>query len=389
MLRFPRKHSWLFSRLKINMDISLYIHIPFCKSKCLYCDFCSFSGSENLMMDYSKTLSEEIKAIEGHKVKTIFIGGGTPTYLSLEGWELIGESIDSLNKSEDMEFSVEGNPGTFSYEKLKFLKDIGANRLSIGLQAAQNSLLKGIGRIHTFEEFLEAYSLARAVGFDNINVDLMFGLPNQSLKDWKETLNKVEELKPEHISAYGLIIEEGTELFDRFKQGRLALPEEDEERAMYGYTLEFLEQKEYNQYEISNFSKTGKECRHNLTYWNLEEYIGCGVSAHSYLEGKRFSHGNSIEGYMDCINNKVPQGLIHVNTIKDDMEEFMFMGLRKTEGISIEKFNKKFKNDIFLVYGSIINKYLEMGLLLRQDNMLKLSEKGIEISNTVMCEFIF
>ena len=371
------------------MDISLYIHIPFCKSKCLYCDFCSFSGSEKLMMEYSQALSKEIEAIKHYSIKTIFIGGGTPTYLSMEAWRILGRSIERLNKKEDLEFTVEGNPGTFSFEKLKFLKRLGVNRLSIGLQAAQNTLLKGIGRIHSWEEFLEAFSMARSAGFDNINVDLMFGLPSQSLKDWKETLKKVVALESEHISAYSLIIEEGTELFNRFNQGSLVLPNEDEERKMYRYTLEFLKDKGYNQYEISNFSKPGKECRHNLTYWDLEEYIGLGVSAHSYVQGKRFSHGNSIENYIKDINNKIPMQPAHVNTIKDDMEEFMFMGLRKIEGISIEKFNKKFKSNIFKVYGEVINKYLKMGLLLRKDDMLKLSEKGIEFSNTVMCEFIF
>ena len=372
------------------MDRALYIHIPFCKSKCLYCDFCSFSGSEKLMMDYSKALSKEINDIGKCRIKTIFVGGGTPTYLSLEAWKIIRKSIENLNKSEDLEFTVEGNPGTFSYEKLNFLKSLGANRLSIGLQASQNRLLKGIGRIHTWEEFLEGFSLARAVGFDNINVDLMFGLPGQSVEDWKETLYKVVGLGPEHISAYSLIIEEGTELYNRFNEGSLVLPGEEEEREMYRHTLEYLTANGYKQYEISNFSKPGKECRHNLIYWNLEEYLGCGVSAHSYVDGKRYCNGHSIEKYVECMmNNKNCHAELHVNTVQDDMEEFMFMGLRKTEGISIEKFNKKFKKDIFDVYGDIINKYIGNGLLLRNGPMIRLSEKGIEFSNSVMCEFIF
>jgi len=368
------------------MERGLYIHIPFCKRKCLYCDFCSFSGSENLMMDYSMSLAKEICDIGECKIKTIFIGGGTPTYLSCEAWEIIGKSVKNLNKSRELEFTVEGNPGTLSYEKLKFLKSLGVNRLSIGLQAVQNDLLKRLGRIHTYEEFLEGYNMARAMGFKNINVDLMFGLPNQSLDDWKDTLNTIVKLNPEHISAYSLIIEEGTEFYQSFNEGRLLLPSEDEERDMYRFTLDYLKSKGYEHYEISNFSKPGKESRHNLLYWDLDEYIGCGAGAHSYVDGKRYSNENSIDKY---INRAVNHADIHLNTLHDTMEEFMFMGLRKIEGISINKFNKKFKSNIFEVYGDVINKYLKTGLMSRDGDKIKLTDRGIEISNSVMCEFMF
>lgn len=367
------------------MDRALYIHIPFCKSKCLYCDFCSYSGSENLMMDYSESLAKEIKSIGNCKIKTIFIGGGTPTYLPLECLKVIDKSIKELNKDENLEFTLEGNPGTFSIEKLEFLRFIGANRLSIGLQAVQNNILKTLGRVHCYEEFLEGFKMARIAGFDNINVDLMFGIPGQTMSDWKETLKLITELEPEHISAYSLIIEEGTEFYNKYNDGKLLLPEEELEREMYTYVKDYLKEKGYIHYEISNFSKPGKECRHNLVYWELEEYFGCGVGAHSYINSQRISNESNIEGY---INGNIHKET-HINSIKDDMEEFMFMGLRKINGISIDKFNKIFKIDINEVYGKVIDKYTRNGLLIREGGNIRLSDKGIEVSNTVMCEFIF
>ncbi|MGE5629114.1 MAG: radical SAM family heme chaperone HemW [Solirubrobacterales bacterium] len=367
------------------MDRALYIHVPFCKSKCLYCDFCSYSGSENLMMDYSISLAEEIKSIGDCRIKTIFIGGGTPTYLPLECLKVIDKSIKKLNKDKDIEFTIEGNPGTFSFEKLEFLRAMGANRLSIGLQASQNHILKTLGRIHSFEEFLEGFKMARKAGFQNINVDLMFGIPGQTMSQWKETLRLVVELEPEHISAYSLIIEEGTVFFKEYNEGNLLIPEENLERDMYNYAKNYLKEKGYIHYEISNFSKPGKECRHNLVYWDLEEYFGCGVGAHSYINSERVSNESSIEGY---INGNIHKET-HINNLKDDMEEFMFMGLRKTDGISIDKFNKRFKIDINEVYGKVIDKYMKMGLLIKEYGNIRLSDKGIEVSNSVMCEFIF
>ncbi len=365
------------------MERGLYIHIPFCKSKCLYCDFCSYSGSENLMMDYSRSLAEEISNIGECRIKTIFIGGGTPTYLSLEAWEPVAKSISRINKAENLEFTIEGNPGTFTRQKLEYFRSMGINRLSIGLQAAQNRLLKALGRIHSIEEFVEGYNMARSLGFDNINIDIMFALPDQTLKDWQETLEFVTGLQPEHISAYSLIIEEGTEFYKKYNEGKLELPDEDLERQMYSLALEQLKEKGYNHYEISNFAKPGKECRHNLIYWDLDEYIGCGAGAHSYKDGKRYSNSSSIEGYISKNQRE-----IHINTLKDDMEEFMFMGLRKIQGISIKKFNKKFKTDIFKVYGDVIARHSQNGLLILKDDMLRLSSRGIEVSNFVMCDFI-
>lgn len=373
----------------MNNGISLYIHIPFCRQKCLYCDFPSYCGEENKMLSYSNSLSKEIDNIKDRKINTIFIGGGTPTYLSLEGWNVIKRSIDKLNKSEELEFTVEGNPGTFDEEKLKLFKTMGVNRLSIGLQAWQDKHLKRLGRIHSSEDFIKSFFMARKLGFDNINIDLMFGLPSQSLEEWKETLEIITELQPEHLSCYSLIVEEGTKFYDMYEQNELKLPDEDIERKMYMYTLEYLREKEYYQYEVSNFSKYNRECRHNLVYWNLEEYIGLGAAAHSHVGGFRYSNVTEIDQYitmMDNTNSAVIEK--KKNSMKDDMEEFMFMGLRKIRGISIEKFNKKFKISIYKVYGDVIEKYKKKNLLIEAEGQLFLTPKGIEISNSIMSDFM-
>lgn len=374
--------------------VALYIHIPFCKNKCFYCDFPSFSGNEEYMIDYVKSLSKEInninKKYKNYIIETIFIGGGTPTYLSLDGFKILKESIDKLNISPTVEFTVEGNPGTFTLEKLQFLKEMGVNRLSIGLQAWQNSLLKTLGRIHNIDEFQQSYNMARKLGFNNINVDLMFGLPNQNLKMWEETLNNVLKLNPEHISCYSLIIEEGTPFYNLYEQDKLELPSEEEERTMYHKTLEILKNKGYYQYEISNFSKKGKECRHNLVYWELNPYIGCGSSAHSYIDGIRYSNCGKISEYIERIN-KGDNAIVckNENVIEEDIEEFMFLGLRKIKGVNKEEFKRRFSKDIYDVYGEVINKYKKLKLL-NEDNMgnIYLTYQGIEVSNSVLCEFI-
>jgi oxygen-independent coproporphyrinogen-3 oxidase len=309
--------------------------------------------------------------------------------LSLEAWGNIKKSIDKLNKTPNLEFTVEGNPGTFTEEKLTLLKKMGVNRLSIGLQAWQNSMLKKLGRIHTVEEFLESYKLARHIGFDNINIDLMFGLPDQSYNAWEETLENVVKLDPEHISCYSLIIEENTPFGEMYEKEEVKLPEDELERKMYGFAVEYLKSKGYHRYEISNFCKNDKECKHNLVYWNLGEYIGCGLGAHSYSNGIRYRKAEKIEEYINDVSLGRNLELdVHKNSIEDDMEEFIFMGLRKIEGISIDEFNNRFDRDIYLVYEDIIRKYMYSGMLIREKNRLFLSERGLEISNTIMSDFI-
>jgi len=370
-------------------NVALYIHIPFCKQKCLYCDFPSLAGKEDCMFDYATALAKEINSIKDKKIKTIFIGGGTPTYLSLEGWAVIKKSISRLDVCEDLEFTVEGNPGTFTREKLNFLKSMGVNRLSIGLQAYQDSLLKKLGRIHTIKDFEKSFKLARNVGFDNINVDLMFGLPSQTLEQWMETLQKVTQMSPEHLSCYSLIVEEGTEFYKRFEEGLLNLPDEELERTMYARTIEYLGQKGYKQYEISNFAKDNKLCRHNLVYWEMGEYIGCGSASHSYSNGYRYRNEENIEKYIEKVN--VDGSAVVENTknsYNDDMEEFMFMGLRKIEGISKNEFRKRFDKNIEDVYKSQIDKYVSTGFMKENEDYISLTYEGIEVSNVIMAEFI-
>ncbi|MBU3181570.1 radical SAM family heme chaperone HemW [Clostridium psychrophilum] len=369
--------------------VALYIHIPFCKQKCLYCDFPSFAGKEGCMIDYASALAKEIDSIKDKKIKTIFIGGGTPTYLSLEGWEIIKKSIIKLDVCSDLEFTVEGNPGTFTREKLEFLKKMGVNRLSIGLQAWQDSLLKELGRIHTIEDFIESFEMARDIGFNNINVDLMFGLPSQTLKQYIETLKNVIDLKPEHLSCYNLIIEEGTEFYKRFEEGNLKLPDEELERTMYAKTIDVLKDNGYIQYEISNFAKGNKVCRHNLVYWEMDEYIGCGSASHSYSDGFRYRNEENIEKYikmMNVNNNAIVEKT--KNSYKDDMEEFMFMGLRKSAGISKSEFMTRFGIDMTSVYGKVIDKYTSTGFMKENRESIFLTFDGIEVSNVIMAEII-
>lgn len=370
--------------------LGLYIHIPFCKKKCLYCDFPSYGSMEGYMMDYTRALCMEIeKKAQNNKFDTIFIGGGTPSYLSSEALKLLGNTLSNIDKAENLEFTMECNPGTFHEEKLRLMKDIGVNRLSIGLQAYQNRLLKELGRIHSFNDFLSGFKLAREIGFNNINVDLMFALPNQSFEDWKETLHNVVKLNPEHLSCYSLIIEEGTPFYKMNLEGKLKLPEEETEMKMYEYTVKYLKENMYKQYEISNYSKEGKECRHNLIYWELNEYIGCGASAHSYFKGIRNINENNVKRYINKSLRNVNTSIeSYVNSREDDIEEFMFLGFRKISGVSIQEFEKRFGISIYSVYKKVIDKHLRQGLLVVRNGRIFLSAKGIEISNTVMSDFI-
>lgn len=373
-----------------NLDsISLYIHIPFCVKKCRYCDFPSFSGKEALMHTYAEALYKEIISLKNLKIGTIYIGGGTPTYLSLNEWKLIGNALKKLNIISGAEFTVEGNPGTFNAEKLKLLSSIGVNRLSIGLQAWQNNLLKALGRIHELKDFTNTFSMARETGFSNINVDLMFGIPNQTMEMWMETLINVVKLNPEHISCYSLIVEEGTPFYEEYRKGYLVLPEEDTERNMYNTALSFLEDNGYIQYEISNFSKPSRECRHNITYWSMKPYIGCGSGAHSYYKGSRYSNSSCVEEYIKKVEEKgTAVEERHLNTLEDEVEEFIFMGLRMNKGISLDEFKMRFGKDIFDIYDTQIKKFTENKLLILEKNKLFFSKRGMELSNSVMCEFI-
>ncbi|MBW6408518.1 radical SAM family heme chaperone HemW [Clostridium weizhouense] len=371
-------------------EISLYIHIPFCKQKCLYCDFPSYTGKEKLISAYIKALKKEIiEKAKKYLIKSIFIGGGTPSYLAVEELKSLLETINKLNLKQNLEFTMECNPGTLDEKKLKIMKLYNVNRISMGLQSTNNSILKNIGRIHSFEEFKNNYLLAREEGFKNINIDLMFGLPNQQIDDWKDTLKEIIKLKPEHISAYSLIVEEGTCFYKLYNSNKLNLPTEDEEREMYSYTKKILSSNGYNQYEISNFSIDNKECFHNKVYWKMEEYLGLGVSASSFIDEKRIKNLDDIETYILNIENNISiEEEIHLNDINDDIEEFVFLGLRMTTGIEEEEFKRRFNQDINNIYGDVIYKNIKQGLLVRDKGRIYLTSYGIEVSNWVMSEFI-
>ena len=371
-------------------EISLYIHIPFCKQKCLYCDFPSYSGKEMLMNEYIDALNKEIiHKAEKYIINSIFIGGGTPSYLNDSNLQSLLETLNKLNLKQNLEFTVECNPGTLSKSNLDTMRKYNVNRISMGLQSTKNSILKEIGRIHSFEEFKNNYFLAREMGFDNINVDLMFGLPNQTIEDWKESLEEIAKLEPDHISAYSLIIEEGTHFYKLYEKEKLNLPDEDIERLMYLYTKDILSKYEYHQYEISNFAKIDKECFHNKVYWKCNEYLGLGVSSSSFIDEKRIKNIDDIGKYIKNINkDESVIEEIHENDINDDMEEFIFMGLRMIEGIKINEFKKRFNKDIYEVYGDIIEKNIKKELLICNSDKLFLSSRGMEISNYVMSDFI-
>ncbi|MDC4250285.1 radical SAM family heme chaperone HemW [Clostridium perfringens] len=373
--------------------ISLYIHIPFCAQKCLYCDFPSFARKDHLRKAYIEALNKEIISLrEKHnnlEINTIFIGGGTPSVLEADELECLLKEVAKLNMAKDIEYSMECNPGNLTEEKLEVMKKYGVNRISMGLQAKQDNLLKGLGRIHNYKTFKENFLLAKKVGFNNINVDLMFGLPNQRLNEWEETLREIISLDPAHISAYSLIIEEGTAFYNLYENDKLKLPTEEEERKMYHLAKKILEENGFNQYEISNYAKEGKECRHNLAYWNMDNWIGVGSAAASYINGKRIKNISSVEEYINSINEKgeAVEEIIN-NSKNDNMEEFMFMGLRKINGIDENEFKNRFSMNINDVYGEILNKYIGEGLLIRESGRIFLSEKGIEISNIIMADFL-
>lgn len=363
---------------------SLYVHIPFCIKKCLYCDFNSSSNNE-LQDEYINKLITEIQRLNVNEFKTIFVGGGTPTILSIPNMEKL---LKELNRFNADEFTFESNPGTINEEKLQLLKKYGVNRLSIGLQAWQNPLLERLGRIHNLDDFLEGYTAARKVGFNNINIDLMFGIPDQSMDNWKETIKNVIEINPEHISCYSLIIEEGTPFKLLYDENKLNLVDEDTERDMYHYCIDTLKKAGYKHYEISNFSKIGFECAHNITYWKLDEYLGVGAGSHSFVNNKRFSNIRNISEYINGVSeNNIIEESSH-ESYNDLISEYMFLGLRMMDGISKSDFRKRFGEPIEKIYGKEISSMIQKGLLTQSNDRLQLTQLGIDLSNQVFVSFL-
>ena len=401
--------------------LEIYIHIPFCVKKCDYCDFLSAPADLETKEKYVKALINEIKLnknkMSEYVVDTVFIGGGTPSLLEENQISKIMSVLkDNCNMSENPEITIECNPGTITESKLLEYKKSGINRISFGLQSANDEELKSIGRIHNYAGFLESYNLARKCGFDNINVDLMSALPGQTLKSYEETLNKVVRLEPEHISAYSLIVEENTLMYDRVKKAQIKginiLPDEESERKMYYLTNNILRSNGYRKYEISNYSKPGKECKHNIGYWQRKEYLGFGIGAASLYKENRYNNISDINKYIEVLTNNIKENSINnvenssevenqvniLNSIvknlqqlteRDRMEEFMFLGLRMMEGVSMEKFERYFGKPYMEVYGKVQKKMEDKRFLINDNGYVKLTEFGIDLSNYVMSEFLF
>lgn len=404
--------------------LALYVHIPFCVRKCAYCDFLSAPASEDVKNDYVNLLCEEIEReavlYPGYRIKTVFFGGGTPTVLKPEQLEKILCKLKTRWKSEESgvkkvqepETTLECNPGTVNGSDLKKLWEAGFNRLSIGLQSTQNEELKKLGRIHTREDFLKTFYLAREAGFQNINVDLMSALPGQSVESYVNSLREVAALHPEHISAYSLIIEEGTPFYERYAETDAQrrrdgvdrehlLPSEEEERQMYELTEEILGLNGYRRYEISNYALPGYECQHNITYWKRGDYLGLGLGAASLMDNCRFTKCRDLREYerqlRECGGTGKEAGLFTVENLhrnwqrlsaEEQMEEFMFLGLRLMEGISVKEFRECFHVPIEDIYGDVIKKLEKYGLVVREGDRVRLTKQGIDVSNVALAEFL-
>lgn len=381
-------------------QMGLYLHIPFCVRKCAYCDFLSAPADEAVREAYVQRLIQEMKVSSGpyagFSVNTVFFGGGTPSILSAgQLARLLVAVHENFYLGPGAEITVECNPGTLSFEKAVALREGGANRLSLGLQSAKDSELKALGRIHTFREFLESFCLARRAGFANINVDLMSALPGQTPQSWEETLRTVSGLRPEHISAYSLIIEETTPFWERYHSDEEArsrgetpknLPSEEEERAMYESTEAILSTYGYHRYEISNYARSGFECRHNIGCWTRENYLGLGIGAASLIENVRFSNTASLSEYLNQPFHTVNTEVL---SKEDRMEEFMFLGLRLIRGVSAADFHNQFGQAIEEVYGAVIREFTGKGLLQTEGNRIALTKKGLNLANTVFAAFLF
>ena len=384
-------------------ELGIYVHFPFCVRKCHYCDFLSGSASLRTMEAYTKGVMEEIRMTAEEygklQVTSVFLGGGTPSIVPLE---CITEVMEALylyfQVAEDAEITIECNPGTVTEEKLAAYKKAGMNRISFGLQSANEEELKLLGRIHSFDTFLESYRMARATGFANINIDLMSALPGQTMESWQNTLKRVAELQPEHISAYSLIVEHGTPFYEQYGEREDLLPDEDTDRAMYVWTRDFLEQQGYHRYEVSNYAKQGYESKHNNYYWTGVDYIGFGVGAASKFRGVRSGNVEEVQYYIQNLEltGTTLQDLkkqVLVLSTREMQEEFAFLGLRRMEGISAEEFQWRFGVSFDSVYGNVAERLIALGLLQRnvsaeQGAWYSLTDRGIDISNVVLAEFL-
>ncbi|WP_349769971.1 radical SAM family heme chaperone HemW [Hungatella sp.] len=397
--------------------LEIYVHIPFCAKKCAYCDFLSFPGNMRMRREYTDKLLEEIRIqssfVREYQVDTIFLGGGTPSVLDVTDiTAIMGALKEHYDIAPDAEITIEVNPGTVKMEGLVAYREAGINRVSMGLQSADDTELRYLGRIHTYDEFLKSFQRVRMAGFTNVNVDLISAIPGQTPESWRNTLKKTAMLKPEHISAYSLIVEEGTPFYDRYgghvemesyemsqeERRRLMalpdLPDEDTEREMYYMTRNCLAEQGYERYEISNYARPGFECRHNVGYWTGTGYLGLGLGASSYLEGCRFHNTSDFQSYVSAhfddeaeFCQALRQDMEQLS-VKSKMEEFMFLGLRLTRGVSVEGFITRFGQSIRNVYGGVIDKLEREGLLEHKNGYYHLTERGLDLSNYAMSLFL-
>jgi len=385
-------------------ELGMYIHIPFCKKKCHYCDFISYSNKSEWIEEYITCIKEEIKQVakcnqialenkedEAIIIKTIYIGGGTPSYIDGQYIkEIIETARNYLTIDPNAEITIEINPGTVDINKLELYKKAGINRLSIGLQSSNQKTLEILGRIHSYKEFEDAYKTAKKIGFDNINVDLMIGVPNQSIQEVEEGIEKIIKLNPNHISVYSLIIEENTKIQKQIENKELKLPDEKIEREMYWLVKQKLEEAGFIHYEISNFAKKGYESKHNLDCWSQKEYIGFGAAAHSYTNGIRYSNIEDLQTYIQNIKQDKPENnfIFHEKqTHSSKIQEYMLLNLRKLEGVNINKFIEQFNGNPIYIFKEELEKLEKQGLIQIEEN-IKLTEKGIDLANLVWEEFV-
>ena len=388
------------------MELGIYIHIPFCIKKCDYCDFISYTNCYDLQEKYVKKLIEDIEEnrdlLKNNFISTIYIGGGTPSSIKPEFIKKILDKIyeiceiSQISEKIKIETTIEVNPGTTTRNNLQLYKNCGINRLSIGLQSTNDTILETIGRIHNYKQFLDTYKWAKEAGFKNINVDLMLGLPGQDIETLKESLENIVNLQPmpNHISVYSLIVEEGTKIEQNINLGKLKLPDDEEERKQYHYTKNYLELNGYKHYEISNFAKPGFESKHNMNCWKQKQYVGFGVAAHSYVNGIRYANTTDLKEYLNIKENPKEKNFKKIKTVEEkqnkfDMEkEFMMLGLRKLEGISISKFEEKFGENPIYLFRNELQKLVEENLLEVDLDDIRLTNKGLDFANLVWEEFV-
>ena len=376
------------------MKIGLYIHIPFCQQKCLYCDFPSHANLTHLYQPYVAALCQEISGLggvlSGCIVDTVYVGGGTPTVLPASSLkQLLRQVNTSFSLAPTVEFSMEANPGTVDQEKLDVLRTGGVNRLSFGVQSFSDPLLLGIGRIHSAQQAREVIHMAKEAGFDNINVDLMYGLPDQSVKELQDSMMQAIQMDITHISAYGLKVEEGTHFAKMQQDGTLQLPEEEVDEAMYQMTTEFLPANGFKRYEISNFAKQGYECRHNLKYWQYQPYIGVGAAAHSFWQSERRANIVDVLSYIQTIQNgQSPIEIWETPERNIAMAEYVFLSLRTVQGLSVQAFDQYFQTDFFQHYREVVSELVEKKLIVATKEQIHLSVIGMKYGNIVFGAFL-